>query len=191
MSEEVKVEVIDKRRIKSADDTYDEALDAALESGGGAGKPAGASDANEAKLREFMAVYMEKMAEMDRVRKRLEAEAEDRAKRKFGALVADLLPILDDMDRAITHADSTGADDSLVDGLRKLRDGFFLTLSAKGLEAINCANQPFDPQLAQAVAVTSVDDESSDNLVVEQYAPGYLYEGQVLRHAIVRVARKD
>lgn len=191
MSEEVKVEVIDKRRIKSADDTYDEALDAVLASGGGAGKPAGASDPNEAKLREFMAVYMKKMAEMDRVRKRLETEAEDRAKRKFGALVADLLPILDDMDRAITHADSAGADDSMVDGLRKMRDGFYSTLSAKGLEAINCANQPFDPQLAQAVAVTSVDDESSDNLVVEQYAPGYLYEGQVLRHAIVRVARKD
>ncbi|MBF0292842.1 MAG: nucleotide exchange factor GrpE [Nitrospinae bacterium] len=190
MSEEVKVEVIDKRRIKSADDTYDEALDAQMTSGG-YGKPVGASDPNEAKLREFMAVYMEKMAEMDRVRKRLETEAEDRAKRKFGALVADLLPILDDMDRAIAHADSVGAGDSMVDGLRKMRDGFYSTLSAKGLTAINCANQPFDPELAQAVAVTSVDDESSDNLVLEQYAPGYLYEGQVLRHAIVRVARKD
>jgi molecular chaperone GrpE (heat shock protein) len=60
-----------------------------------------------------------------------------------------------------------------------------------GLSAINCADQPFDPQLAQAVAVSVTQDEASDNLVVEQYAPGYIYEGQVLRHAIVRVARKD
>jgi molecular chaperone GrpE len=185
------VEVIDKRRIKSAEDTYDEALDEKLALGGTPEKPSGADDASEARLREFMAVYVEKMAEMDRVRKRLEAEAGDRAKRKFGALVADLLPILDDMDRAITHADGLGADGALVDGLRKLREGFFSTLSARGLTAINCAGQPFDPQLAQAVAVSAVDDESSDNLVVEQYAPGYLYEGHVLRHAIVRVARKD
>lgn len=191
MSDEVKVEVRDKRRIKSADDTFDEALDAELARIGTAGKPSGAGDANEAKLKEFMAEYMEKMAEMDRVRKRLEADAEDRAKRKFGALVADLLPILDDMDRAITHAGGAGADDSLVTGLRKLRDGFFSTLSVRGLEVKNFMGQPFDPEMAQAVAVTAVEDESSDNLVVEQYAPGYVYEGQVLRHAIVRVGRKD
>lgn len=184
MSDEVKVEVRDKRRIKSADDVFDEALDV---------EPprAGAADASETKLREFMAAYMEKMAEMDRVRKRLEADADDRAKRKFGALVADLLPILDDMDRAITHADGAGADDSLLTGLRKLRDGFFFTLSSRGLEVKNFKGQPFDPELAQAVAVTSVENEASDNMVVEQYAPGYVYEGRVLRHAIVRVARKD
>jgi molecular chaperone GrpE len=191
MNAEVKVEVVDKRRIKSADDTYDEALDAVVPANGTAGRPSGYSDPNEAKLKGFMAAYAEKMAEMDRVRKRLETEAEDRAKRKFGALVADLLPILDDMERAITHAVGVGADDSFVTGLHKLRDGFFATLSARGLSVINCADQPFDPQLAQAVAVTATDDEASDNLVVEQYAPGYAYEGQVLRHAIVRVARKD
>jgi molecular chaperone GrpE len=191
MNAEVKVEVVDKRRIKSADDTYDETLDAQFAPGGTAGKQSGVSDASEAKLREFMAVYVEKMAEMDRVRKRLEAEAEDRAKRKFGALVADLLPILDDMDRAVAHAVAVAADDSFVTGLRKLRDGFFATLSARGLSVVNCAGQPFDPQLAQAVAVTATQDEARDNLVAEQYAPGYVYEGQVLRHAIVRVARKD
>jgi molecular chaperone GrpE len=191
MSDEVKVEVRDKRRIKSAYDTFDETLDAEPARIGTAGKPPGVNDANEAKLKEFMAAYMEKMAEMDRVRKRLEADAEDRAKRKFGALVADLLPILDDMDRAIAHADGVGADDSFVTGLRKLRDGFFSTLSARGLSAINCADQPFDPEMAQAVAVTAVENESSDNMVVEQYAPGYVYEGQVLRHAVVRVGRKD
>jgi molecular chaperone GrpE len=191
MNGEVKVEVVDKRRIKSADDTYDESLDAAPTASGTAGKQQVASDPNEAKFREFMAVYAEKMAEMDRVRKRLEAEAEDRAIRMFGALVAELLPILDDMDRAITHAAGVAADVSFVTGLRKLREGFFATLSARGLSVIDCADQPFDPQLAQAVAVTATDDEACDNLVVEQYAPGYAYEGQVLRHAIVRVARKE
>lgn len=191
MNKEVKVEVVDKRRIKSADDTYDEALDAALAANGTGGRPHVAGDPNEARLKEFMAAYAEKMAEMDRVRKRLESEAEDRARRKFGALVADLLPVLDDMDRAVAHADELGVDASFAVGLRTLRDGFLATLSARGLLLIDCAGQPFDPQLAQAVAVTATDDEACDNLVVEQYAPGYAYEGQVLRHAIVRVARKD
>ena len=186
-----KIEFYDKRRIKSADDTCDDALEADLDRlPTFVEKMKAESEASQRQLKEYITAHKEKMAELDQLRKRLEADVERRALARFGDLIKDLFPSVDDFDRAIEQAAKTNPDDPLLEGVRLMRDGLLKVLAERGLEVINCENEPFDPEVAQAVSVEPVDDEEKDNVVVEQLAPGYRFEGRVLRPALVRVGQK-
>jgi len=191
MNDEVIVEVKDKRRIKSAEDTCEESGEADLER-----LPSFVEHMNEQmrqndeRLKEYIAAHKQRMAEMDQLRKRLEDEAESKAMTRFGGLVAELLPVLDDFDRAIDHAEKSGADAGIVKGMGLLRTGLLKALTARGLEATNCAGAEFNPEIAQAIAAVPVNDEKMDNVVIEQLSPGYIFGGRVLRPALVRVGKK-
>ncbi|MBI5815208.1 MAG: nucleotide exchange factor GrpE [Nitrospinae bacterium] len=191
MSEDDKVEVRDKRRIKSVDDTCSDAPEADLER-----LPTFVDQLNEQmrqndeRLREYIAAHKERMAEVDQLRKRLEADVDNRAKARFGDLISALLPVMDDFDRALDHAKKANADEAILKGMGLLRDGLVKALTVRGLSVTDCAQKPFDPEVAQAVGVVEVEDAALDNIVMEQLTPGYVYEGRVLRPAMVRVGRK-
>jgi len=192
MGDEVKIEFLDKRRIKSADDVCDDSSEPDLDRlPTFVEKMKVEMEANDHRLKEYIAAHKEKMAEMDQLRKRLEEDVERRASEKFGMMLKDLFPCLDDFDRAIEQAAQTGADIKLVEGVRIAREGLFRVLASNGVEMINCQDKPFDPEIAQAVAIERVEDESKDNIVIEQLAPGYMFAGRVLRHALVRVGKKQ
>lgn len=190
--EKGKIEFVDKRRIKSADDTCDDAEEADLER-----LPTFVEQlelekqAHDERLKEYIAAHKEKMAEMDRVRKRLEEDVERRAAERLGELVTEFFPVMDDFDRALATAAGNSADDPLVKGVEMLRARLFEVLTKHGLEVIDCGGAPFDPEVAQAVAMVPVEEDERDNTVVEQLAPGYRMGGRVLRAALVRVGRKQ
>ncbi|MBI4664808.1 MAG: nucleotide exchange factor GrpE [Nitrospinae bacterium] len=191
MSEDAaKITVTDKRRIKSAEDTIDDTTAPDLER-----VPTYVEELNrkiaenDERLKEYIAAYKEKMADMDQVRKRLEADVENRSRQRFGDLVAELLPIVDDFDRAIESASKGSSSQDMAEGLARLREGMMKALVNRGLKTIQCAGEPFNPETAQAVSVAPVDDEAQDNMVLEQLASGYIYEGRVLRPALVRVGK--
>ena len=187
--EKKEIAVTDKRRIKSADDTCDDAAAAELERAPTfVARLKSQVEENDSRLREYIAAHKERVAEMDRVRRRLEDEAAARADGKFAGLVAELLPALDDLDRALQAA--AGMSGPLVEGVRLSRGRLFEAMQKRGLEVIGCIGQPFDPEVAQAVGAVPVEDEAHDNLVLEQLAPGYRLGGRALRHALVRVGRK-
>jgi molecular chaperone GrpE len=192
MEEERKIEVLDKRRIKSADDTCDEAGEPDLDR-----TPTYVvqleekMEENDSRLKEYIAAHKEKMGEMDNVRKRLEDESEKRAAGKFGELIAELFPVIDDFDRAIESAREKSADDPLIKGVEMLRSRLFAALEKQGLEIIDCTDKPFDPEIAQAVATIAVDEDDKVDMVIEQLAPGYKFGDRVLRPAMVRVGHKS
>lgn len=190
--EKPKIEFHDKRRIKSVDDTIAEAsgeadlerLPTALQ------KALDQAAQSDARLKEYIAASRERMAELDKVRKRLEADASRRASARFGEMLKELFACMDDFDRAIGQAEKTRVDDPLLEGVRLMREGLLRVLTAHGLEVINCVGEPFDPERAQAVATEPVEDESRDNMVTEQLAPGYAFDGRILRPALVKVGQK-
>ncbi|MDH5509225.1 MAG: nucleotide exchange factor GrpE [Nitrospinota bacterium] len=184
------IEFVDRRRIKSADDTCDDAPEADLERHPTIfGKMRDEALEKDQRLREYIAAYKGQVEEMEKARKRLEDQADSRAETRFADVVSELFPAMDDLDRALDAARSNDADDQLVRGVEMVRNRLFAVLARHGMEMIDCINELYDPNVAQAVAVELVDDEALDDKVVEQLSPGYRMSGRVLRPAMVKVGK--
>jgi molecular chaperone GrpE len=121
-------------------------------------------------------------ADFDNYRKSLEREKEQAIRLAGESLVRDLLPVLDDLDKALP---------SLTQ--EKNREGFLLLsrklyriLRNQGLERIECLGKKFDPNLHEAIAKGGGSGE--DGVVLEEYQTGYLFRSKVLRPAKVKIA---
>jgi len=98
--------------------------------------------------------------------------------------------VLDNLQRAIA-AGPTGTIEHLMEGVQMTANHFLAKLQSMGVEIIPALDQPFDPNLAQAVGIVKVADASRDGIVVEELQPGYCLNGQLLRPAQVRVGKID
>ncbi len=119
-------------------------------------------------------------------RRRTEQERENWAREANAALIFNVLPVLDDFERArvaipIDQPESAWVDGLMVDG-RKLDS----TLELAGLRQIEAVGKPFDPTRHEAVSVQPPDGGES-GLVVEEYRKGYMLGDRVLRPSMVRV----
>jgi len=138
---------------------------------------------------EYLEGWQRARAEFANYKRRMEAERQEQIRLANGGLVYQLLPILDDFERA---------EDTLPDNLRTLTwvDGVLLIarklqtlLETAGLEPIQALGEPFDPNVHDAVIYEPVDDAALDHRVVEELQKGYLFGGQVLRPTMVKVGR--
>lgn len=103
-------------------------------------------------------------------------------------LLQDLLPVLDNFERALAFQEN-GAEptDSFYQGVQMVYEGLLYTLGNYGLKPIDAINQPFDPNLHDAVVMQGEGDE--DLVVKEQIQTGYLLNEKVLRHTKVLVGQ--
>ncbi|HEY0173322.1 MAG TPA: nucleotide exchange factor GrpE [Pyrinomonadaceae bacterium] len=136
----------------------------------------------------FEQVRAELKRETDELRQRLARNADERAAREKAAFIASLLPVVDNLQRAVEAAEAGGAQGSLLDGLRGTISGFENALTQAGAEPIDALAQPFDPELHEAVDTTEVEPEL-DGQVTAQYGRGYRLGTQLLRPARVQVGR--
>ncbi|MFQ5830036.1 MAG: nucleotide exchange factor GrpE [Candidatus Methylomirabilia bacterium] len=127
------------------------------------------------------------LAELDNVRKRAQRDREDYIRFANESLVRDLLPVLDNFDRAIEAAHSTGEAPGLLTGVELVRRELLRVLEKFGLTAYSAVGHPFDPERHEAVARVGTSDHS-EMTVVEETRRGYLLNGRVLRPAMVTVA---
>lgn len=138
------------------------------------------------------------LAELERTRARLERDHARALEDERERLVAQLLPVLDNLDRSIAAgagAGTTGAgevgqpagDDPLVEGVRMVRAQLAAVLRGYGLERFDAVGARFDPRDHDAVATREVADPADDGVVVEQWEPGYRAQARVLRPARVVV----
>ena len=104
-------------------------------------------------------------------------------------LIAELLPVLDNLDRTIYAASESGEARSVVEGVELVRSQFAGVLSRLGLERIDAHHQPFDPNLHEAIGTVPVSHPSAHNVVLDQVEPGYRVNGRLLRAAKVVVGR--
>ena len=140
---------------------------------------------NEERLKTFVE---NQRAENEAFRERIRKEADRRAGETLGGLVEELIGVLDDMDRALGTGASGGAA-AILEGVRLVRGRLVGTLQAHGLERVESAGGPFDPNIHEAVGIVTVDDPAKENQVAEEVLPGYLLKGRLLRPARVRVGK--
>jgi molecular chaperone GrpE len=128
------------------------------------------------------------LAEADNVRRRLERTADDRVKYANEALLRDLLPVLDNFDRALAAARTGGgAATTVVQGVELIQRELLRVLERAGLSRYSAVGQRFDPARHEAIARV-VSGEAAPDTVVSETGPGYLLHGRVLRPALVAVA---
>ena len=140
-----------------------------------------AADANER--------YMRLQADWDNYRRRTAAERLAEKERAAEKLVCNLLPVIDDMERALEHAGKTEANEQIqtfVDGVSAVRAKMVGVLEAEGVSVIDPAGQAFDPLSHQAVGRVE-DKESYDETVAQVYQKGYRMGDKVIRTAMVTV----
>jgi molecular chaperone GrpE len=138
----------------------------------------------------FEQVRAELRRETDEIRQRLARTAEERVTREKAAFVSTLLPVMENLQRAMEAAAGGGSLEALMDGLSGTISGFESALAAGGIETINALGAQFDPELHEAVDTVEVEPER-DGLVTAEYSRGYRMGGQLLRPARVQVGRAN
>ena len=191
-----RVRVNDRRRIRLGDEAEAGGEEAAAESP--SLKPSYVEEletrtrAAEQKAADVQARFEQVRAELkretDELRQRLARTADERVAREKAAFISSLLPVIDNLGRAVEAAEGGGSKESLLDGLRGTIAGFENVLTQAGAEVIDAAGQPFDPELHEAVDTTEVEPEL-DGRVTAQYGRGYRLGSQLLRPARVQVGR--
>lgn len=127
-------------------------------------------------------------AEFDNSKKRMARERSDFMKFANEELLLRLLPVLDNLERAVASTPTEGPCGPFREGVDMTARLFRSTLERSGVTVVPALGQPFDPSLHQAVAQVEVPD-GEENMVVEEVQRGYLLEGRVLRPAMVKVSR--
>ncbi|PYS90684.1 MAG: nucleotide exchange factor GrpE [Acidobacteria bacterium] len=136
----------------------------------------------------FEQVRAQLQRETDETRQRLNRAADERAARAKAEFVSSLLPVLDNLQRAVASAEQGGTLEALLDGLHGTISGFEQALNNAGAEPINSVGAQFDPELHEAVDTIEVAPER-DHTVTAEYSRGYKMGGQLLRPARVQVGR--
>lgn len=123
-------------------------------------------------------------ADYDNARKRLAKEREEFIRFSQERLLRELLPILDNFERALAHTEGTDSQ-GVAAGIQLIWKQLSEILSAHGLKRLSSEGQPFDPHLHEAV--DQVEEEGPENIVVKEVVPGYLLHDRILRPAKVRI----
>ncbi|MBQ7384486.1 MAG: nucleotide exchange factor GrpE [Clostridia bacterium] len=139
----------------------------------------------EAALAEANDKYTRLFAEYDNYRKRSVKEREGIYTDAYVDAVSEILPILDNMERALQYKDTEN--ENITRGLEMIMKSFIDTLAKMGVSEIEALGKPFDPNLHNAVM--HIDDEAyGEGEIVEVFMKGYIRGDKVLRHSMVKVA---
>jgi len=143
----------------------------------------------ERRAREISQAYRRIEEERDAFRQRLSRDLERRVDIARADLMRAILPLVDDLDRALRAADAGAESRRLRDGVGLIRERLVQALAAQGVETFSTLDQPFDPAVAEAVASVETADAGLDGRVIDEVEPGYRLRGTLLRPARVKVAR--
>ncbi len=130
-------------------------------------------------------------AEFENYKKRIIRESSDRLKYFHLDLIKELLPSLDNLERAISHAKSENNDvDSMIEGLEMVNKMTHEVFVKFGVSRVDTIGEVFDPNFHQAVGVVE-SDSVPENHIVEECLGGYLLHDRIIRPAMVRVSGKN
>lgn len=137
--------------------------------------------------------YLRAMAELDNFRKRVAKEYREKEEEANRNLIAKLLPVLDNFDRALEAAkniqEKNEAFESFYQGVKLIDQQIHAILEAEGLREFNSKGEEFDPSRHDAMLVIET-DEHEPGTVLDEIEKGFAYRGKVLRHARVTVSKQ-
>ena len=140
----------------------------------------------EKKLEEADNRYLRLQADFDNFRRRTRLEAEASEKYRAQKLITELLPAVDNFERALkTEADNEQAK-ALMQGMEMIYRGLLDALAKEGLQSIEAVGKEFDPHLHQAV-MQGEDENFAANTVIEEFQKGYMLKDKVIRPSMVKV----
>lgn len=140
----------------------------------------------EAALEEKENRLLRLQADFDNYRRRVRLDQEAVEKYRAQSLISDILPALDNFERALKVESQDEQMKSLLQGMEMVYRQLLEAVKKEGVEAINAVGQPFDPHLHQAVM--QVEDQSSEpNTVIEEFQKGYKLKDRVIRPSMVKV----
>lgn len=163
------------------------------EEAGGAAAEARLADAERRaeeagrRAEDLLAQLQRMKADFDNYRRRMtqeQARWQDGAVARF---VAELLPVIDNLERGLGSAAGTAETDALRQGFELVVRQLHEVLERHGVRPLEAVGVPFDPERHEAMARVEEGDRAEDT-VVEEFRKGYLYKGSVLRPALVKVA---
>ena len=190
---EVKIRVTDKRFwVQEGEDTPARESSASL-------KPTYVEELEkrraeaEKKVEQVLASYRDfrdkAEAENRQARERIRNEYEKRLQQARGQTVEKFIDIFENFERALLHARKSSDREGLLKGVELIHTQFGGILAELGLEEVAGAGEAYDPELAEAVAVTEVSEREKDNLILEVVRKGYRLNGKLVRPARVRVGQ--
>ncbi|WP_070962592.1 nucleotide exchange factor GrpE [Vibrio sonorensis] len=145
--------------------------------------------ASEAKVKEQQDSVLRAKAEVDNMRRRTEQEIDKARKYALNKFAEELLPVIDNLERAIQAADTENElVKPIVEGVELTHKTFVDTVSKFGLKEINPEGETFNPELHQAMSIQESPDHES-NTVMFVMQKGYELNGRVIRPAMVMVAK--
>ena len=149
---------------------------------------------NELSLEEKYAIlndsHLRLIAEFDNFRKRTLREKAELIKSGGATALTNLLPVVDDFERALTTIQSTEDQSSTVEGVKLIYDKFISYLLQQGVKVIDAVGQPFDTEFFEAIATIPTPEEEMKGKVIDCVQTGYTLYDKVLRHAKVVVGEK-
>ncbi|NLV53179.1 MAG: nucleotide exchange factor GrpE [Bacteroidales bacterium] len=129
-----------------------------------------------------------KVAEFDNFRKRVMQEKAELIKNGGSKVIATLLPIIDDLERAQQNMDSYEDVAAVKEGLNLIIDKFFKLLAQEGLQKMDVVGNDFDADYHEAIAMVPGQPEEMKGKVMDCMTPGYILNDKVIRYAKVAVA---
>jgi molecular chaperone GrpE len=134
--------------------------------------------------------FLRQAAELENYKKRVAREKEDAIRFANEGLVRDLLPVLDNLERAVEHARSGGDGKPLLDGIEMVLQTCLEALGKHGVTQISAKGEVFDPEKHEAYAQVETEDLPS-NTVVDEVHRGYFLRDRLLRPSLVSVAKSS
>lgn len=138
------------------------------------------------KLQQAEEKYLRLYAEFENYKKRTRAELDTERAYRSQSVLRDILPALDNIERALAQKGESAEFKSLHKGVEMVYESLLNSLKENGLEVIEAIDQPFDPNFHQAVMQES-DSEKESGIVLEELQKGYKLKERVLRASMVKV----
>jgi molecular chaperone GrpE len=134
----------------------------------------------------YLANWQRAEADLVNYKRRSEQDRAELATYANSTLILNMLPVMDDLERALESVPPELADEPWVDGIRLIYRKLRSVLEAEGLTVIECEGQDFDPNLHEAVMCV----EGEEGKVVEEIQKGYKFCDRVLRPTMVKVGQE-
>jgi len=130
--------------------------------------------------------YLRLLADFDNFKRRSQKDKEISTKFRSQSLLTDLLPVLDNFERALTVETKSDDTSSIMKGVEMVQKSLLEAVKREGLEEIPAVGEPFDPNYHQAV-MQEKDEQAEPGIVLQELQKGYTLKGRVLRPAMVKV----
>ncbi len=141
----------------------------------------------EKKSQENYDLYMRTYAEMENIKRRGIKERQELSKYANESLIKEILPVIDNLQKAISHAQNDKNPSGLVEGIELTLDGLMATLEKAGLKEVEAEGRPFDPNFHEAIS-KQIDDKIAPGHVIIELQKGYVLNGRLIRPSMVVIS---